>query len=225
MVLVWEFIKSVLRRWWTLMSCAVFTLVGIYAAATNAANSWIVWTGFVLAFLVLIVAFYHAWREERILRGHLETGSGPNILLQIKESDGATGYQVIELINDGSETAIEVLFEEVIKEGESEPVRLLPLPWQIPYIRVGEPQQIKASFYRNEGNPPAAHHRPLGEFLAGREAGMAISVRFKNSGGMGFKRSFTLKRPILTNHVQCFPGVRQSLIKRGDQLRRSLRSN
>jgi hypothetical protein len=46
------------------MSCALYTFLGIYIAATGKANDWIVRSSLILASAVLVVAFYQAWAEQ-----------------------------------------------------------------------------------------------------------------------------------------------------------------
>jgi hypothetical protein len=58
------FAVALFRKWWALMSCAAFTVLGIYAAATNKGNLWVVSGSGVLANLFVFVAAYQTWREE-----------------------------------------------------------------------------------------------------------------------------------------------------------------
>jgi hypothetical protein len=53
-----------LKHWVVLMGSAAFTFIGIYAAATNQGNEWIVRASFSMAVLVLLVASFLAWKEK-----------------------------------------------------------------------------------------------------------------------------------------------------------------
>lgn len=55
---------GLLRRWWAMMSCAAFTALSVYAAATNKANSWVVAGSAVLAVLFFLIAAYLTWKDE-----------------------------------------------------------------------------------------------------------------------------------------------------------------
>ncbi len=188
------------------MSCAAFTFLGIFVAYTNRPNLWIAEASFVLAFLMMIVAFYQAWRDERLARQLLETQNGPNILLRMTVNEEARDHQILELINDGTETATDVTFEEDPKE----PLRIVPLPWRLPYVRVGEPQRITANFFESPISRPGA--RLLEDFLRGEQRGMILHLLFKNaSGRASYKRTFIIECPILTREIHCFPSVREVL--------------
>jgi hypothetical protein len=59
-----QFLAALLKRWWPLMSCAVFTALGLIAALSRRGNAWtIAGTGlFALAFL--LYAAFGVWRDE-----------------------------------------------------------------------------------------------------------------------------------------------------------------
>lgn len=58
------FLKSILFRWWALMSCAIWTLTAIYGEKFNKTNEWYVRTSFWLGVSVLCLAAFLAWREQ-----------------------------------------------------------------------------------------------------------------------------------------------------------------
>ena len=60
------YFKALFKRWWPLLSCAVFTVIGVYAAATNQSNSSVARVSVVAAFVLLLVASFHAWRDEHL---------------------------------------------------------------------------------------------------------------------------------------------------------------
>jgi hypothetical protein len=56
--------KAVGRHWWALMSCALFTVLGIYILHANKSNEWAVKATFALAGLCLLIACFQAWLCE-----------------------------------------------------------------------------------------------------------------------------------------------------------------
>jgi hypothetical protein len=46
------------------MSCAAFTAIGVYVAATNKSNQWVVKVSFAAAILMFFVASYLAWSDQ-----------------------------------------------------------------------------------------------------------------------------------------------------------------
>jgi hypothetical protein len=54
------------------MSCAIFTLLGLYVAVANKGNDWIVRAIFAIAVALLFVACFMAWRDEYRKRIALE---------------------------------------------------------------------------------------------------------------------------------------------------------
>jgi hypothetical protein len=203
-LLFWEFIKAVAKRFLVLMSCAAFTFVGIFAEATNKSNSWIVGASFILASFMFILAIYQAWRDERIARVRLERESGPNILLKFPGEEGAM-EETVEFINDGTETAIAVRFQEDPKEQ----IRLLARPAEIPYVLVNDRESIIVSAWRLIEGGSASQVWPIRRFVAESPDGMRLCVVFQNSAGVTFRRAFTIKQPIFTRKIHCFPEMRE----------------
>ena len=58
------FAAAMFRKLWALMSCAAFTGLGVYAAATNKGNSWVVDGSFVLAVVFFVLAAFLTWNDE-----------------------------------------------------------------------------------------------------------------------------------------------------------------
>ena len=58
------FAFAMLKHWWALMSCAAFTGLGVYIAAMNKGNGWVVGGSGILAALFFVVAAYQTWRDE-----------------------------------------------------------------------------------------------------------------------------------------------------------------
>src|SRR4051812_12902207 len=47
-----------------MMSCAGFTALGVYVAATNKGNGWVVGGSAILAVVFFVAASYRTWRDE-----------------------------------------------------------------------------------------------------------------------------------------------------------------
>ena len=47
-----------------MMSCTAFTALGVYIAATNKGNAWVVGGSAVFALIFLVIASYRTWRDE-----------------------------------------------------------------------------------------------------------------------------------------------------------------
>src|ERR1700733_190415 len=60
------YLKALWKHWWPLLSCAVFTVIGVYAAATNRSNTWGARVSVGAAFVLLLVASFLAWRDEHV---------------------------------------------------------------------------------------------------------------------------------------------------------------
>lgn len=58
------FLKAILRHWWALMSCAAFTLLGVWATYAQKDRLWIVGASLGLALVCLVVAAYRTWADE-----------------------------------------------------------------------------------------------------------------------------------------------------------------
>src|SRR5437667_9681551 len=64
--MLWPYLQALWVHWWALMSCAVFTLLGIFVLAFNKSNKWALWATFGAAIILLFVAAFLAWRDEHI---------------------------------------------------------------------------------------------------------------------------------------------------------------
>jgi hypothetical protein len=59
-----KFIKEWFKDWFGLMGCAIFTFVGIYAAATEKSSAWVVWASAVAGAAMFFVASFQAWKRQ-----------------------------------------------------------------------------------------------------------------------------------------------------------------
>lgn len=61
------FLKAMFRYWWALMSCAAFTILGIWVVATNEGRDWALWSSLALSVAFLLLGAYKAWAKEHQL--------------------------------------------------------------------------------------------------------------------------------------------------------------
>ena len=86
-----QFLRALSAKWWPLMSCAVFTVISIYAAVGNKSNRWSVTASLVTAVIMFVVAAYQAWKREydakmeALARHHRER---PLLILEATRHDG-----------------------------------------------------------------------------------------------------------------------------------------
>ena len=81
------YFKAVVRHWWALMSCAVFTAIGFYVAYANKNNDWTVKAIFAVALMFVFVACFLAWLDEHKIAGKY-FDERPQIGLYITSSVG-----------------------------------------------------------------------------------------------------------------------------------------
>ena len=58
------FLAAMEKRWWALLSCAAFTLLALYALATNQNNHWLLVASIIAALICFLVASFGAWKEQ-----------------------------------------------------------------------------------------------------------------------------------------------------------------
>jgi hypothetical protein len=56
--------QNVRNRWWALMSCAAFTILGMWGLITNAHHDTLITESFVLAVIFVVIAAYLAWKDK-----------------------------------------------------------------------------------------------------------------------------------------------------------------
>lgn len=61
---LWLYLKALGRHWWSLLSCAVFTIIGVTAALENWSNGWIARVSVGAAVILFLVASALAWTDE-----------------------------------------------------------------------------------------------------------------------------------------------------------------
>jgi hypothetical protein len=60
-MVIWLYFKAVGKHWWTLMSCAAFTILGTYGIHAKKTDQWIVNSTFAMAAVFLLIGCFLAW--------------------------------------------------------------------------------------------------------------------------------------------------------------------
>jgi hypothetical protein len=141
------FLKALFRHFWTYMSCAVFTIAGIYAAASNKPNQWIVGCAFSLAGLGILISAFLAWKDEYSGRAaaltQLSAALGAAIQVQVSaridlSAKTYTPTLVFELYNAGKNPAYSVRIGETVIKASKIVFGVLPV------LNSGERKEIVA---------------------------------------------------------------------------------
>jgi len=61
---LWLYCKALGKHWWSLLSCAIFTLISIIAAWMNKSNGWVAGMSAATAVILLFVASALAWNDQ-----------------------------------------------------------------------------------------------------------------------------------------------------------------
>jgi hypothetical protein len=196
---LWPFLKALWSIWWTLMSTAIFTFLGILAAAMNWGNAWIYRTSFVLAIMLLFVGAFLAWRKE--YRANI---SGPLVLLRWRSPGDVLNRDAVDVLNQGTAVALQIVLEEF-----SRPEFSWTHPIEIPHIDPGDKRAVQAYFSRWVA-PQASeigHLRGVLHSLPGDEE-LTLTVRYTNLQGTRFRRTFLLRLVDVgrTREIECRPG-------------------
>jgi hypothetical protein len=106
------YLNALWKYWWALMSCAVFTGLGVYAAWQEKSNHWVVGASIVAALILFLVAAFLSWNEEHRLRMVAEAQLAdrrPRFLFNLgamiwqynRERDATAFFVVGEIVNQG----------------------------------------------------------------------------------------------------------------------------
>jgi len=90
------YLNAVRKHWWPLMSCALFTLLGMWILYADKSNAWALRSTFGIAAFCSFFAGYRAWSEERDKRVHLENSLQKP--LSLKERTGNISTAVLEFL-------------------------------------------------------------------------------------------------------------------------------
>ena len=61
---LWPYLQTLWVHWWALMSCAVFTVIGVIVLAFNKSNRWALWATFGAAVAMLLWGSFLAWSDQ-----------------------------------------------------------------------------------------------------------------------------------------------------------------
>lgn len=62
---LWLFLRALGKHWWALMSCAVFTALGVYAGLEQKSSHWFALATISAGVILFLAAAFLAWNEER----------------------------------------------------------------------------------------------------------------------------------------------------------------
>jgi hypothetical protein len=205
----WVFIRSVSKHLWPLLSCAAFTILGVYGAYSGWTSDWIIKGSLALAGLFLIVACYQTWLAE-----HRLVSSRDQHIAQIEEKylDDRPRLQFVATSVSGRQS-----WDRTVGAGESPAtftlqhlsgraatsVRIDPIPSLLgrfslrfedcPVINDPEPRVLKYEIWEQDVRPHDKVIESIGwgsllppflgdSPLAQVERNYDVTVRFKDNG-------------------------------------------
>jgi len=193
---VGEFIKEWFQEWWGLMGCGAFTFLGIYVAAANRSNVWVVGSSAVLGSALVFVASYRAWKRQNTARIQAETElkaivdglNGPEVWLSFQTSNMWTGFTAEN--RSGNVDAIKVSFDPLETRGYRLECEVLP------HLRHGVgPQPLKAKMTRkNDGETFLAIDLKdvLSDSCANYHCSLSFTLRYSDPRGHRSMRRVTV---------------------------------
>lgn len=129
----WPFLNACLKHWWALMSSAVFTGLGVYAAWQGKTNYWIVAASIVAGAALFYVAAFLAWRDEhKKYQDEVAKQGQPRLTAEFMVFDNRT---VLILYNSSDIPAVNLSVEDirhgtkVLRFSVPKPVRSGPGTW------------------------------------------------------------------------------------------------
>lgn len=129
----WPFLTAWLKHWLALMSSAVFTGLGVYAAWQGKTNHWIVTASIAAGAALFYVAAFLAWRDEhRKYEYEVAKQGQPVLTAEFMPFDNRT---VLMLYNSSDIPAVNLSIQEirhgskVLQFSVPKPVRSGPATW------------------------------------------------------------------------------------------------
>jgi hypothetical protein len=108
------FFVALWKYWWALMSCAVFTFIGLYALVRGKSNSWTITAILITAGLLLLWASFLAWKKEHDdLESEKAKQARPNIAGEFKWSDTVPKTLNLYLHNSSESPAVDISIQDV----------------------------------------------------------------------------------------------------------------
>lgn len=111
-----KYIGALLKHWWTLLSSAIFTAIGLYSLWQGKTNHWTIMASITTALILFFVASFQAWNEEHkkleaelakherpdLMASFLCLGNPPqfSLRLQTASSTPAVGIQIDNVVNE-----------------------------------------------------------------------------------------------------------------------------
>ena len=154
-----SFLRACSRRWWALMSCAVFTGIGVYAAWQNKANHWIVAASIVAGAGLFYVAAFLAWKDEhKKYLDEVAKQGRPKLTAEFTAFDNPP-RTVLWLYNSSNIPAVN-LFVQDIRHGSKVLQFSVPKP-----VRSGPPTWVDSWILENGRH----HENDIMAFFGGME--------------------------------------------------------
>jgi hypothetical protein len=152
---VWLFAKALCKFWWALMSSAVFTGLGIYAAWQEKTNHWIVGASLLAGLNLFLVAAFLAWNEQhQQLEAELAKRQRPDVIVTCDWPSSSGGSKLgdllkrnlfVQVLNEVA--AIEVQIQDVTLEKSTARFSVVPL------LRKDKSEQVRSTIERPNGSP------------------------------------------------------------------------
>ena len=162
MRMVGLFLGALIRQWWPLMSCAVFTIIAYYAAAESKSNVWVIGATRTAAVVLFLVAAFFAWKEQYIkalkaeteLVGEKSRHGGPDVFLawrvpiELEDLPGVSRRKCLILENRSDLSALNIQIQPITLSGS---VRfdmvydLAPKSEVVPNLSILDSSQIDVS--------------------------------------------------------------------------------
>jgi hypothetical protein len=126
------FVAALLKRRLELMSCAAFTILGVYTAAANKGNVWLVGGSAILAGVFFGVAAYRAWRDEHDYSGEVHQYQRPDISGEAFNFSGYRSQEDDQYKSSSHKVTFELFFcnhspiQTTLKRIELDGTRLVP---------------------------------------------------------------------------------------------------
>jgi len=132
--------SAIFGHWWALMSCAVFTILGVIQLALKKSNIWMLRVTFGAAVVLLFIASFLAWQDEHIANVSLKRslddlnmpqlkGNIDQIFTGYETEQKATGVYILASIrNTGASSIVEGWSLDVKHNFKTFPTRTMYIP-------------------------------------------------------------------------------------------------
>lgn len=206
---VWLFVKALFKGWWAMMSCAAFTALGVYVAATNKGNTWVVGGSAVLAVVFFVVAAYLTWKDEHDRYVH-EVAKNQKPEIQGELTVSGYGIETEGHTQGHWSVSSEVFFQLTLCNHRAVNTTLEDLDWDGSHLN---PPVVFDDGVKSMHSDPIGEHLPHG-------IGRTINVGFvANIDGVKWKDVHPIDlQPLKFYVIDAFGQKHQIKIKPGERL-------